>query len=194
MKGLGILLMVALLAFAPDYASAQQSEKQGQLPPKEKVEEFKFPENPKVEEFKFPESQPTEKVKSPMDATQPQGQKEQEEPAQPLKNYSAKEKKAYLKKTAAALAEIQKRIDSFKVKQEYKTLQRRNANRMIMVDLQKKSLNARKQLAALEEAPDMIWSGEKAKLELTILNVQKAFSDALRYFEEADNSPKGRRG
>ena len=195
MERLVLMLMAALLAIAPGYGSAQQSAEQGQSQAKEPVNQFRFPEDPKAEVGKFPTDQPAEEAKFPMEqTTQPKSQKGKGETAQPLKEYSQKEKKAYLKKTRADLAVIQKRIDALNVKEEYKTLQRRNANGMIMVDLQKQSLNARKQLAALEEAPGMVWSGEKAKLEMAMLNVRKAFSDALRYFEEADNSPQGPKG
>jgi hypothetical protein len=200
MKRLGIMLIAALLAIAPGYASAQQSAEKGQSPAQEKAkpyqfpknqnpEEYQFPEEQNPKEYKFPEEQPGETNTSP--AIQLEGQKGKGEQAQALKTYSPKEKRAYLNKTATDVAAIQKRIDSLNVKEQYKSLQRRNANRMIMVDLQKRALTARKQLAALEKAPEMVWSAEKVQMDRAMGDVQKAFSDALEFFEETGNSPQG---
>lgn len=169
MKGLGIMLLTTLLAIAPNYGRAQQpAEKSPFPPPKEKVEEGKFPENQKTEQFKFPENQKVEKGTSA---------------AQPLKTYSPKEKKAYMKETATQLAEIQKRIEALKVKKEANIRQRKRANMMIEVDLKKKVRVARETLAAMGKAPDAEWSGLRAQEDKAILDLQKAFSDALQFFE-----------
>jgi hypothetical protein len=193
MKGLGILLMAALLSLAPGYGSAQQAEEKNLMPPPNKpVEEYKFPENPKPEEykfpekpekmgeFKFPEKRAAEKATSP--ATQPMGQKGKGEQAEPAKNLSPKEKE-YLKNTAADLAGIQKKIDALKVRKEFRIVQRKRANMMIMVDLQKRALNARKQLAALEKAPDTAWGGLRTEMDQTMGDLNKTYSDALQFFE-----------
>jgi hypothetical protein len=204
MKGLGIILTAALLAIAPSYASAQQPVEKGRFPTGQPApagkfptgqpeEQGKFPTEQPAPEGKFPAEQPTEQVQSPMERpaesgkpqeTQTKGQEVKGGQAQPVKKYTPKEKKAYLKKTAADLAALQKRIDALKVKKEQDIPQRKRANRMIVVDLQKKALNARNKLATLEKAPDMAWSGLKAEMDKAMGDVQKAYSNALEYFEQ----------
>jgi hypothetical protein len=202
MKWLGIMFMTASLAIAPGYGSAQQpAEKDkataGQPSKQIKIqgnpnnEEFKFPENTNKEEFKFPENTNKEEFKfpekstkdvGPLPATRPGVQSGKSEQAEPAKNLSPKEKE-YLKKTGEDLATLQQKIDALKVKKEFNVRQRSRSNRMIAVDLQKRALNARKQFAVLEKAPDMAYSGLKTEMDKTMLDLKKAYSDALQFFE-----------
>ena len=64
---------------------------------------------------------------------------------------------------------------------------------MLIVNLQKKTLIARNRLAALEKAPEGAWGRGKFEMDKAMGDVQKAFSDALEYFEEV-NSPQGPKG
>jgi hypothetical protein len=202
MKWIGIIVMVTSLAVAPGYANAQQPAGKGQTPTGEPVkqftfpesqkkEPFEFPENQKKEEFKFPENQNKEEFKFPETQKKDQGKLPAAQPAdrlskggqaESLKNLSPKEKE-YLKETAADLATMQKKIDALKVKKEFNVRQRSRSNRMIAVDLQKRALNARKQFAILEKAPDMAYSGLKTEMDKSMLDLKKAYSDALQFFE-----------
>jgi hypothetical protein len=192
MKVLGIILMTAVLAFAPGYGSAQQPAEKGKFPTPQPTPEAKFPTGSPPAEGKFPtgqaapegkapEAQPVEKGKlQPAPAIM--DQKIKGGKAEPAKNLSPSEKE-YLKKTAADLATLQKKIDALKVKKEFRTIQRKRANMMLMVDLQRRSLNARKQFAALEKAPDSAWSGRKTEMGKTMDDLKKTYSDILQFFE-----------
>jgi hypothetical protein len=181
MKWLGIILMAALLAMAPGYCNAQQQAEQGKIAPGQPTEEGKFPTGQPSQEGKFPTEAPAKSGKSP--AIQPQGQQGKAEQAQPLKNYSPKEKKAYLKETDKELATIEKRIDALKVKKEFNTVQRKRSNLMVMVALKKKLLIARNQFSALEKAPETGWSAQKQNVDQTMADLKKSFSDSMEIFE-----------
>ena len=185
MKWLVIIVMAVLLAIAPGYANAQQKAgedlfpkgtTEGKFPQGQPAPPGKFPTGDKAPEAKMPSPPPADKGKVEETA------KGQEVQAEPAKSLSPKEKE-YLKKTAANLAATQKKIDALKVQKKYDTIQRKRANRMVIVDLQKRALNARKQFAVLEKAPDMAYSGLKTEMDKTMLDLQKAYSDALQFFE-----------
>jgi hypothetical protein len=192
MKRLGIMFMTALLAFAPGYGSAQQPAEKGKFPAAQPTPEAKFPEGTPPAEGKFPTEQAAPEGKEPAAQPEEKGnlqpapaimdQKVKEGKAEPAKNLSPQDKE-YLKKTGADLATMQKKIDALKVKKEFRTVQRKRANMMITVDLQKRALNARKQFATLEKAPDAAWSGRKIEMGKTMEDLKKTYSDSLQFFE-----------
>jgi hypothetical protein len=185
MKWHVVIVMAALLSIAPGFASAQQQTGEDKFP--KGTTEGKFPEGQPAPEGKFPTGTPAPEGKMPAPPPAEKG-KVQATPqakaaqAEPARNLSPKEEE-YLEKTAVDLAAMQKKIDALKVKKQFKTPQRARANRMVIVDLQKRALNARKQFAIIEKAPDMAYSGLKTEMDKTMLDLKKTYSDALQFFE-----------
>ncbi len=86
-------------------------------------------------------------------------------PAPSAKSYTLKERQAYQKKVAADLDQLQQQINGLMT--EAKPQTRRSLARA-RLDLQKKVLAARNQLAALEKSSEKDWSRLKAEMDKAV--------------------------
>lgn len=117
--------------------------------------------------------QPGKKDKPP--ATQLQGQAVKAEPAGAAKSYTPAERKAYEKKTAEELDAMQQRIYDLRLKTRTGAPQEKRMNLRAANKLLGQTLAARNQLKELEKAPEKTWSGAKANLDKTMMDLRKAW-------------------
>jgi len=143
MNRLGIMLMAALLAIAPGYASAQPQGKKETAP-----------------------------------ATQPQTPEVKAEPAGAAKTFTPEERQAYEKKTAAELEAMEKNIGDLGQKVNKIVPQKKRMVIKIIKSLQLQTMDARKQLAALEKAPENAWGGLKPGMDRAMAELRKAWDEA----------------
>ena len=143
MNRLGIILMAALLAIAPGYASAQPQGKKETAP-----------------------------------ATQPQTPEVKGEPAGAAKTYNPEERRAYEKKTAAELEVMEKNVSDVALQVNKIMPQKKRMFIKIIKRLQLQIVDARKQLAALEKAPENDWGGLKPGMDRAMQELSKAWEAA----------------
>ena len=89
--------------------------------------------------------------------------------------FSLEEKKAYQKKTAAALAELQDKISALYGKMAQVPPPKRPRLRRDLISLRKMAIAARSRLADLETAPAQDWSRLKADLDKAMTELQKMY-------------------
>jgi hypothetical protein len=114
-------------------------------------------------------------------ATQPQIPDVKGQPSGSVPSYTPKEKKQYLKKTAAELVAIQEKITDLKMKAGTGLQQKRRMILRSANHLQIQAIAAKNQLAAMEQAPDQNWGELKTKMDKTMDEVNQALQATMAH-------------
>jgi hypothetical protein len=109
-------------------------------------------------------------------ATQPESVKG--DPEQAGKSFTSKEKAEYQTKIAADLMVVENKIDTLKVKSKAIAQQKKHMYLRVLIDLQRKTVDAQNKLEALKNAPEKDWSAIRDDLEMDMGELVKACTAA----------------
>ncbi len=113
----------------------------------------------------------------PPPAPLPQAAKEMQTSTPAGKAYSPKERQTYQKKVAADLDQLQQEINGLVTNEESVAPQVKRTRMRATLGLRKQVVDARKQLAALEQASDQDWGGLKTKMDKSLETLTKAYQE-----------------
>jgi len=100
------------------------------------------------------------------------------EQAQAVKSYTAEEKRAYQKKTAADLEKLQERIGDLKAKGQQAPPQTKRMYAKATINLDRMAIAAQNKVTALEKASGQDWSRLKAETDQAMEKLTKAVKEA----------------
>jgi hypothetical protein len=111
-------------------------------------------------------------------AIQPQSSDVKAEPRGAAKSYTPGERKAYEKKVAADLDEIQQNIADLRLQSRKGAPQKKDMMLMAAKNLQFQTIAAKNRLAQLEKTSGDAWSGAKADLDKAMADLRQAWEEA----------------
>ena len=91
--------------------------------------------------------------------------------AKTVKSYTPEERQAYEKKAAETLAGIDEKVADLRMKARKVAPQQKRTMVLATNNLYAQTVTARNQLAALKKAPENDWSGARAELDKTMVEL-----------------------
>ena len=113
-------------------------------------------------------------------ATQPQGPEVKGEPGGMVKSFTPAERKAYEKKTAAELDDIQQKIADLRVKAATGAPQQKRMLMQAANSVQLQKVAAGNRLTALEKAPETAWGQQKADLDKAMADLRQEIAKYVK--------------
>lgn len=107
----------------------------------------------------------------PTKNTQTKGAIVKDDAAKTGKSYTPEERQAYEKKATETLAGIDEKVADLRMKARKAAPQQKRMMVLMTNNLYGQTVTARNQLAALKKAPEKDWSGARAELDKTMLEL-----------------------